>query len=118
MKNYTGPPDYVSTTKRGGLRWIVEGYAHVVDKRGRDEVIFWRCDRKDELQCKGKLISEDDSIVKVTGLHCHAPDATKNRRKSRIQLSTVAEARGRQPCKSFKRLPEVNCHHPTLWKLI
>eukprot|EP00117_Sycon_ciliatum_P042009 scpid100264/ scgid30628/ len=70
------PPDYVTTTKRGGLKWIYKVHGYVIEKRGREEVMYWRCERKDELGCKGRITSQDDDILKATGHNNHTPEAT------------------------------------------
>ena len=38
--------------------------------------MYWRCERKDELGCKGRITSQDDDILKATGHNNHTPEAT------------------------------------------
>ena len=109
------PPDYVTTTKRGGLKWIYKGHGYVIEKRGREEVMYWRCERKDELGCKGRIISQDDDILKATGHHSHTPEATLQEQaevrdtidnRSRTSRSTGYH---RQPKQNNTRIDTANC---------
>ncbi len=53
-------PEYETTTKKGRPKIISEGYAYVRDKVGRDgEVVYWKCERKDELHCKGRVKTQE-----------------------------------------------------------
>jgi len=66
-------PDYVTKTKRGRDKIIYQGYAYVKDKDGA-QVTYWRCEKKDELHCKGRVTTAEMKITKVVGEHCHAPE--------------------------------------------
>ena len=50
-----------------------------IHKRGRDGVSYWRCERKLELNCKGRLKTqgEECKVVSASDKHCHAPDARR-----------------------------------------
>ena len=70
-------PDFWGISKRGMPKLVKPGYAYVQDQRGQDDVVYWRCERRDKLSCKGRLKTEDGSIVAYTGSHNHAGDATR-----------------------------------------
>lgn len=84
-------PDYVSKTKRGRDRLIFKGYGYVKDKDGPDAVKYWRCEKKDEQSCTGRMRTDGANIVALVGDHCHAPDATRQE---------VAEVRDRMSTRS------------------
>ena len=70
-------PDYMGLTSRGRPKLVKAGFGYVQDKRGRDDVVYWRCESRDELSCKGRLRTEGGVIVAYVGSHNHAPEASK-----------------------------------------
>ena len=71
-------PQYVGLTQRGRRKVIQNGYAYVKEKDGPGTVSYWRCERKDELRCKGRMKMDGDLLVTTTGVHCHGPDPLKD----------------------------------------
>ena len=70
-------PQYVGLTQRGRRKVIQNRYAYVKEKDGPGAVSYWRCERKDELRCKGRMKMDGDLLVTTTGVHCHGPDPLK-----------------------------------------
>ena len=70
-------PQYVGLTQRGRRTVIQNGYAYAKEKDGPGTVSYWRCERKDELRCKGRMKMDGDLLVTTTGVHCHGPDLLK-----------------------------------------
>ena len=61
---------------RGKPQLVKDGYAYVQAKRGRDETIYWRCETKKNLSCKGRMKTESNKITAYSSSHNHAPDLT------------------------------------------
>ena len=60
-------------TKRGARALLNEGYRYVINRRGRDERIFWRCSKS--RTCSGSLCTLDDQIISSRkDQHNHPPD--------------------------------------------
>ena len=60
-------------TKRGARALLHEGYRYVINRRGRDERIFWRCSKS--RTCSGSLCTLDDQIISSRkDQHNHPPD--------------------------------------------
>ena len=60
-------------TKRGARALLYEGYRYVINRRGRDERIFWRCSKS--RTCSGSLCTLDDQIISSRkDQHNHPPD--------------------------------------------
>ena len=58
---------------RGGRALIHEGYKYVLNRRGRDERIFWRCGKS--CCCSGALTTINDDIVSSRASeHNHPPN--------------------------------------------
>ena len=60
------------TTKRGARAIVYEGHKYVLNRRGRDGHIFWRCGRN--RSCSGSLCTLEDEIISQKGTHNHPPD--------------------------------------------
>ena len=83
--------DLKTTTKRGKEKLIHRGYGYVVDKVGKDGVVYWKCEEKDALSCKGRMRTRHGLVTAVTGNHTHAPDAMRGDvAKVRDQVSSRA----------------------------
>ena len=100
---FPGPPDYVTTTKRGGLKWIYKGHGYVIEKRGREVVMYWWCERKDELGCKGRIISQDDYII-IKSYRTSQPHARCN-----VARTSRSTGYHRQPKQNNTRIDSANC---------
>ena len=70
-------PDYVGITSRGRPKLVKSDYGYVQDKRGRDEIVYWKCESRDEFACNGRLRTDAGLIVAYVGSHNHAPGATR-----------------------------------------
>lgn len=64
-------PDYVTTTKRGKPNIIHQGYGYVKDKDGTANVAYWRCESKQELECKEQLKTDGMQVTAIVGDHSH-----------------------------------------------
>ena len=61
------------TTTRGARSLIYEGYKYVINRRGRDDRILWRCAKS--RSCSGGLTSINSEIVSSrANEHSHPPD--------------------------------------------
>ena len=78
--------DHIGLTSKGKQKIIKDGYGYVKEKCGTGDVVYWRCERKDEFGCKGRLKTNDTTIAAITGMHSHAPEAT------RVAVATVTDA--------------------------
>ena len=56
-------PIHFSTTKRGRPKLIKGGFAYVQDKRGSENIPYWRCEKWDEMKCKGRLKTDGDVVI-------------------------------------------------------
>ena len=70
--NDTPRPDSMTVTKRGKAKLLLDGFAYVLDKTGRENVEYWRCE--DREKCKARLTTDGRKIIKITGECTHAPD--------------------------------------------
>ena len=70
-------PDYITQTQHGREKVIFRGYAYVKDKNGPNDVSYWRCERKDELFCKGRARMCSGKIKALVGDHNHAPEVER-----------------------------------------
>ena len=87
--------DLKTTTKHGKEKLIHRGYGYVVDKVGKDGVVYWKCEEKDALSCKGRMRTRHGLVTAVTGNHTHAPDAMRGDvAKVRDQVSSRAAPLG------------------------
>ena len=59
-------------TKKGGRSLIFEGHRYVVNRRGRDGRIFWRCGRS--RTCRGTVTTLEDDVISQRNKHNHPPD--------------------------------------------
>lgn len=63
--------EFVKTT-RGARALVCDGYKYVVNRRGRDRCIYWRCGRSRE--CSGSVSTLNDQIISRKDIHNHPPD--------------------------------------------
>ena len=61
-----------TTTKRGARALIYRGHRYVINRRGQDGRIFWRCGRS--RSCSGSITTMDDNILSQRDVHNHEPD--------------------------------------------
>ena len=50
-------PDLTGLTSRGKPKIVKDGYAYVQDKRGKDGIVYWRCEKKMATQRKIRLLN-------------------------------------------------------------
>ena len=61
------------TTQRGARSLIYEGHKYLINRRGRNGRIFWRCAKS--RQCKGAVTTKEDEIVSSRAdEHNHPPN--------------------------------------------
>ena len=72
------------TTKRGARAIVYEGHKYVLNRRGRDGRIFWRCGRN--RSCSGSLCTLEDEIISQKDTHNHPPDDAEIQRRSSAQF--------------------------------
>ena len=72
------------TTKRGARAIVYEGHKYVLNRRGRDGHIFWRCGRN--RSCSGSLCTLEDEIISQKDTHNHPPDDAEIQRRSSAQF--------------------------------
>ena len=60
---------FVNMTRKG-LSLIYDGYKYVLNRRGRNDRMFWRCAKN--RSCNGGLTTMNDEIV--SSEHKHPPD--------------------------------------------
>ena len=60
------------TTKRGARAIVYESHKHVLNRRGRDGHIFWRCGRS--RSCSGSVCTLHGEIMSRKDTHNHPPD--------------------------------------------
>ena len=64
------------TTIRGARSLILEGYRYIINGRGRDDRIFWRC--AISRSCSGGFTTIKNEIVSSrAGEHSHPPDGSE-----------------------------------------
>ena len=61
-----------SWTKRGARAIVYEGHKYVLNRRGRDGRILWRCGRN--RSCSKSLCTLEDEIISQKDTHNHPPD--------------------------------------------
>ena len=59
-------------TKRGARALVCDGYKYVINRRGHDGRIFWRCGRS--RGCSGSVCTLDDEILSRNDIHNHSSD--------------------------------------------
>ena len=64
------------TTIRGARSLIFEGYKYIINRRGRNDIIFWRC--AISRSCSGGLTTINNEIASSrAGEHSHPPDGAE-----------------------------------------
>ena len=64
-----------TTTKRGARALIYRRHRYVINRRGQDGRIFWRCGRS--RSCSGSITTMDDNILSQRDVRNHEPDEDK-----------------------------------------
>ncbi len=59
------------TTKRGARAVVHAGHKYILNWRGRDEQMLWRCGSR---SCSGSLSTLNDEIISRKDTHNHPPD--------------------------------------------
>ena len=63
------------TTKREGRALIYQGHRYVINRRGRDGRIFWRC--AVSRLCSGSVTTTSNEILSQRDIHSHPPDVAE-----------------------------------------
>jgi hypothetical protein len=58
-------------SNRGALKLAFQGYRYTKEKKANEHKIYWRCENRD---CKGRVTTVDDVVVKSSEHNMHAPD--------------------------------------------
>lgn len=58
-----------TTTQRGARSLIYGGYKYVINRRGRDGRIFWRCAKS--RACTGSVTTLEDEVLSSRDTHNH-----------------------------------------------
>ena len=95
-------------TQRGARALLHEGYRYVVNRRGRDERIFWRCGKS--RNCSGCLCTLKDEIISTNDNHNHPPDEASNEVDKIVdsikgKVRTTAQPIQQSTLKKYKQLP-------------
>ncbi len=60
-------------TQRGARSLL--GYCYMLNRRGRDDIVYWRCTRSRNSHCTGLVTTgPGDAIIAVKDTHNHPPD--------------------------------------------
>ncbi len=67
-----------TTTQRGAQSLLHGGYSYMINRRGRDGVVYWRCTRSRNSHCTGSVTTGSaDELPSVKNTHNHPPDAAQ-----------------------------------------
>lgn len=62
-------------TQRGARSLLYGGYSYIINRRGIDEVVYWRCTRSHNGHCSGALTTgSGDELLSIKDTHNHPPD--------------------------------------------
>ena len=112
------------TTTRGGRALIYEGYKYVLNRRGRDDRIFWRCGKS--RSCSGALTTIENEIVSSRAhehnhppneaemIACKAVEGMKQAVKEKIDPVPAIYQEHLQGISAREDLEEVAAQLPTL----
>ena len=64
-----------SITQRGARSLVYQGYKYVINRRGRDGKILWRCAKS--RSCSGGMTTMDNEIISPRDTHNHPSDAAE-----------------------------------------
>ena len=115
------------TTTRGARSLIYEGYKYVINRRGRDDRIFWRC--AETRSCSGGLTSINSEIVSSrANEHSHPPDEAevtaykavdKIKTKTMESIDPVPAIYQQQPAEvsAIQNINQVAAKLPTLYSM-
>ena len=115
------------TTTRGGRALIYEGYKYVLNRRGRDERIFWRCAKS--RCCSGALTTINDEIVSSRAsehnhppneaemIACKAVESMKQAVKEKINPVPALYQQQLREILARENLEEVAAQLPTLYSM-
>ena len=62
-------------SEKGKEKLCLDGYLYITDKSVSNK-IYWKCEMSKKRKCSARVITVDDSIVKQSGSHNHAGDAS------------------------------------------
>ena len=112
------------TTTRGGRALIYERYKYVLNRRGRDDRVFWRCGKS--RSCSGALTTIEDEIVSSRAhehnhpsneaemIACKAVEGMKQAVKEKIDPVPAIYQEHLQEISARENLEEVAAQLPTL----
>ncbi len=64
-----------TVTQRGARSLLYLGYSYMLNRRGRDDTVYWRCTRSRNSHCTGSVTTgPGDDIIAVKDTHNHPPD--------------------------------------------
>ncbi len=83
-----------TTTQRGARSLLYRGYSYMLNRRGRDDLIYWRCTRSRSCHCTGSVTTgPGDTIIKEKDTHNHPPNQPQIEAKKIVTaLKESAEA--------------------------
>ncbi len=59
-------------TQRGARLLLYRGYCYMLNRRGRDDIVYWRCTRSRNSHCTGSVTTgPGDAIIAVKDTHNH-----------------------------------------------
>ena len=73
------------------------------EKCGTGDVVYWRCERKYEFGCKGRLKTNDTTIAAITGMHSHAPERKKKYQQCDERLRALLHSIEQRSPREFLR---------------
>ena len=60
-------------TKRGARALLYQGHRYVINRRGVDSRVHWRCGKS--RSCSGGMTTKDERIISVRDNHNHLADS-------------------------------------------
>ena len=69
-----GEPFFGMTAKRKPLL-VFNGFAYTVDKNGKGDTVYWRCEKRKD--CKARCKTVAGQVMKIVNEHTHFPDASR-----------------------------------------
>ena len=96
------------TTQRGARSLIYGGHKYIINRRGRDGCIFWRCAKS--RQCKAAVTTKENEIISSrSDKHNHPPN------EAEIVASMAVEKMKQQVQEKINPVPAI--YQQQLWEL-
>ena len=64
-----------TTTQRGARALLYQGHKYVINRRGREDRIFWRCGKS--RTCSGSVTTQEDIVISARDTHNHPVDTAE-----------------------------------------